>query len=40
MKARNYGRIVNIASLSGKRVRNQPFIQEEEMKGVNLGEKL
>lgn len=25
---------------TGKRVRNQPFVLEEEMKGVNLGEKL
>jgi isoquinoline 1-oxidoreductase beta subunit len=25
---------------TGKRLRKQPFILEEEMKGVNLGEKL
>lgn len=25
---------------TGRRLRNQPFMQEEEMKGVNLGEKL
>lgn len=35
------GAVANaLFAATGKRVRNQPFIQEEEMKGVNLGEKL
>jgi isoquinoline 1-oxidoreductase beta subunit len=35
------GAIANaLFKATGKRLRNQPFILEEEMKGVNLGEKL
>lgn len=35
------GAVANaLFAATGKRVRNQPFILEEEMKGVNLGEKL
>lgn len=35
------GAVANaIFKATGKRLRNQPFMQEEEMKGVNLGEKL
>jgi isoquinoline 1-oxidoreductase beta subunit len=35
------GAVANaIFKATGKRLRNQPFILEEEMKGVNLGEKL
>jgi isoquinoline 1-oxidoreductase beta subunit len=35
------GAIANaLFAATGKRVRNQPFTEEEEMKGVNLGEKL
>lgn len=35
------GAVANaVFKATGKRLRNQPFILEEEMKGVNLGEKL
>ena len=35
------GAVANaLFAATGKRLRNQPFTQEEEMKGVDLGEKL